>query len=209
MSAQTTYNYFPQHGTPGGIVDVSPLAIDTRIVEENTGVVFPGMGVVTGTTPGVQIKLPVSADTAAKFEGITINRRTTERDLAGDLYIRNKSALGVVRWGRVYVAVEPSKAPAYNDALYLITDGTYAGYFTVAGSAATKIAINGRFLGAVDGNAAPVELYNGATTTAASAAAGLSLGELNDVDFSTPPTDGQVIKFDDASDTWKPAADNT
>lgn len=161
MSAQTTYNYFPQHGTPGGIVDVSPLAIDTRIVEENTGVVFPGMGVVTGTTAGVQIKLPVAASAAADFEGVTIDRRTTERDLAGDLYVRNKSAMGVVRWGRVYVAVEPGITVAYNDALYLITSGTNAGLFTVSTSSETDtIALKGRFLGAVDGNAAPVELYN-------------------------------------------------
>lgn len=32
-----------------------------------------------------------------------------------------------------------------------------------------------------------------------------SLGDLNDVDFSTPPTDGQVIVWDDAAGKWKPA----
>lgn len=31
------------------------------------------------------------------------------------------------------------------------------------------------------------------------------LGQLNDVDFSTPPTDGQVIVYDAGSSTWKPA----
>ena len=208
MSAQTNYNYFPQRGTPGGIVDVNPIAINTRIVEENTGVVFPGMGVVTGTAAGVQIKLPTSAATAAVFEGITINRRTTEHDLAGSLYIRNKSALGVVAWGRVYVRVEPEKTPAYNDPLYLITSGTYAGYFTVAASAqANKIAINGRFLGPVDGNAAPVELYNSASTSAAPAT-NMSLGNLTDVD-TTGVEDGKVLKYVGADSKWKPGTDET
>lgn len=31
------------------------------------------------------------------------------------------------------------------------------------------------------------------------------LGQLNDVDFTTPPTDGQVIVYDAVSSTWKPA----
>ncbi len=207
MSAQTNYNYFPVHGAPGGIVDVNPIAIDTRIVEENTGVVFPGMGVVTGTTAGVQIKLPVAASEVADFEGITINRRTTERDLAGDLYIRNKSALGVVRWGRVYVRVEATATPAYNDALYLIVSGSEAGCFTTAASAATKLPINGRFLGAKDGGAAPVELYNGAVTAAAPAT-NMSLGNLTDVDL-TGVEDGKVLKYVGADSKWEPGTDNT
>lgn len=35
------------------------------------------------------------------------------------------------------------------------------------------------------------------------------LGDLSDVDLSTPPTDGQVIKFDDGTSTWVPADDDT
>lgn len=37
----------------------------------------------------------------------------------------------------------------------------------------------------------------------------LGLGELSDVDLATAPTDGQVLKFDNASAKWKPQADAT
>ena len=36
-----------------------------------------------------------------------------------------------------------------------------------------------------------------------------SIGDLPDVDLSTPPTDGQVLKYDNSSSKWKPAADAT
>ena len=206
MSAQTNYNYFPVHGAPGGIVDVNPIAIDTRIVEENTGVVFPGMGVVTGTTAGVQIKLPTSSATAADVEGIAINRRTTERDLAGDLYVRNKSAIGVVKWGRVYARLAASVTPAYNDALYLVISGNDAGCFTNT-SGETAIAVNGRFLGGADGGAAPVELYNSAATSAAPAT-NMALSNLTDVD-TTGVEDGKVLKYVGADSMWKPGTDET
>lgn len=158
MSAQTNYTYFPQHGAPGGIVDVSPLAINSRSVENDTGVVFPGMGVVTGTTAGVQVKLPASGATAATFEGVVVNGRTTERDLAGDLYVRHNAAVGVARWGRIYVRVPSGVTTAYGDALYLIPTGNDAGCFT--NSSTNNVAIKGKFIGTVDGNAAPVELFN-------------------------------------------------
>ena len=35
------------------------------------------------------------------------------------------------------------------------------------------------------------------------------LGDLSDVDLSTPATDGQVLKYSDADSKWKPGADNT
>lgn len=37
----------------------------------------------------------------------------------------------------------------------------------------------------------------------------LGLGEMSDVDFSTAPTDGQVLKYDNAASKWKPQADST
>lgn len=35
------------------------------------------------------------------------------------------------------------------------------------------------------------------------------LADLDDVDLSTPATDGQVLKYDDDTSTWVPAADDT
>lgn len=81
MSAQTKYGYSTPIGAAGGIVDVAPHQIDTFLNEEENGVLKFGAGVVQGSKPGVNIALPKKAATAAKFEGITTNNRTTEYDL--------------------------------------------------------------------------------------------------------------------------------
>lgn len=88
MSAQTKYGYSTPIGAAGGIVDVAPHQIDTFLNEEENGVLKFGAGVVQGSKPGVNIALPKKAATAAKFEGITTNNRTTEYDLEGKLAVR-------------------------------------------------------------------------------------------------------------------------
>lgn len=159
MSAQLTYSHSTVKGAPGGIYDLAPYAIDTFINEEDTGVMEFGIGVVQGTTAGTFIKRPVAASTAAAFEGITTNNRTTERDLEGALYIRKHAAIGVMRYGRVYVHCEDDATPAYGDALYMVSDGTHKGYFT--DSSTSSVAVKGRFLSAVDSDkVALVELFN-------------------------------------------------
>lgn len=169
MSAQTTYNFSSPIGSPGGLVDLAPHAIDTFLNGENTGVLKFGVGVVQGATPGTDIKLPTSTSTAAKFEGITVNNRTTEYDVEGKAHLRKGKATGVLKYGRIYARVAADAAPAYGDALYLIPTGDEAGYFTkdadngeTGDAKVSYIAIKGRFLGAVDSTAqvAPVELYN-------------------------------------------------
>lgn len=47
------------------------------------------------------------------------------------------------------------------------------------------------------------------TATSPAALAALELGDLADVDFSTPATDNQVLSYDNASSTWVPADDAT
>ena len=159
MSAQTTYNYFTVKGAPGGIYDLAPYAIDTFINEEDTGDMEFGIGVVQGSPVGTKVKKPVNASTAALFEGITTNNRTTERDLEGNLYIRTLAPIGVMRYGRVYVHCEDDATPAYGDALYMVTSGTHKGYFT--DSSTSSVAIKGRFLSAMDSDkVALVELFN-------------------------------------------------
>lgn len=102
MSAQTKYGYSTPIGAAGGIVDVAPHQIDTFLNEEENGVLKFGAGVVQGSKPGVNIALPKKAATAAKFEGITTNNRTTEYDLEGKLAVRKGAAVGVMRYGKIY-----------------------------------------------------------------------------------------------------------
>lgn len=169
MSAQTRYGYSSPIGAAGGIVDLAPYAIDAFLNEEDTGKMQFGMGVVTGSKKGTGIKLPVKASTAANFEGVTTNRRTTEYDVEGDLKLRKAATIGVMRYGRIYVRVAAGVKPGYGDSLYLITEGDEAGCFTNAAASTEQgsadkatVAVKGRFLGGVDTSAqiAAVELFN-------------------------------------------------
>ena len=165
MPAQTTYNFSPVKGIPGGIADLAPYEIDTRSNQENSGVMDFGLGVVKGTA-GVDVKLPVTASAAADFEGVTVNNLTTELDENGNINIKNKADIGIMRYGRVYVRVyapEASYNPAYGDAVYLVTkEAGYEGYFCTSAGSAKGIAIKGRFLNIYDANAkiAAIELFN-------------------------------------------------
>lgn len=202
MAAQTTYSWKTQYGAAGGIVDLAPYAIDTRMNEEDTGTMKFGVGVVVGTHAGSQVKLPDSEATSADFEGIVTNNRTTEYDLVGKIYIRENAAMGVMRYGRIYARVATGATPAYGDPLYLVISGTDAGCFTE--DAEDGIPVKGRFLSAVDGSTqiAMVELFNQSQVEA-------NIANIGGIDLSTPATDGQVLKYDGASETWKPAADET
>lgn len=213
MSAQTRYGYATPIGAPGGIVDLAPYAIDTFLNDEENGVLKFGMGVVQGSKPGVNIALPAVGATADKFEGIATNNRTTEYDMDGRVFVRKGVGVGVMRYGRIYVRVKEGDAPEYGDALLLIVNGDDAGCFTSTEDSGNTIAVNGRFLGGVDNGVAPVELMRepvtGGTASGGGSAGATKLSDLTDVDLSTPATDGQVLKYDDASSKWKPGDDNT
>ena len=212
MSAQTHYGFTTPIGAPGGIVDLSPHVIDTFLNEEASGVMKFGLGVVQGSKPGVNIALPETGATADKFEGITTNNRTTEYDLEGKLHIRNGAAVGVMRYGKIYVQVEEDDEPAYGDPVYLIINGDDAGRFTSASSGDT-IAVNARFIGGVDNGVAPVELMrepvNSGSASGGSSTGATKLSDLNDVDLTSPATDGQVLKYSASESKWKPGDDNT
>ena len=160
MSAQTTYRYNTPLGAAGGIVDLAPYAIDTFLNEENTGVMNFGIGVVQGATAGTGIKKPISTSTAAVFEGITTNNRTTEYDTEGAINIKKNAAVGVMRYGRIYGRVATNVTPTYGAAVYMIKSGDEAGYFTTSSDG--TIAIKARFLGKFDANdmIAEIELFN-------------------------------------------------
>lgn len=159
---QLSYNYNTPMGAAGGIVDLAPHYIASFINEATTGALDFGMGVVKGTTAGSSVKIPVSGSSAGDFEGIVVNRRTTELDLEGNLYLRNKCALGVMRYGCIYALLATGVTPAYGDALYMVKTGDDAGKFT--NSSSSTIAIKGRFLSGADNGVAIVELFNQAQT---------------------------------------------
>ena len=155
---QTSYSYNTPIGAAGGIVDLGPHFIVSFINEAATGALAFGMGCVTGTTAGKGVALSTASSTAANFEGIITNRRTTELNLEGGLTLRNKCTLGVMRYGLVYGLLATGATPEYGDPVYMVKSGDDAGKFT--DSSTSTLAIKGRFLsGAADG-VAIIELFN-------------------------------------------------
>lgn len=160
MAVQTAYNWTTGRGIAGGLVDLTPHAIDSFINEEDTGVLKPGLAAMSGTVAGKQIKKFTGSGT---FEGVVNNNRTTEYDLDGHIRMHKGAGVGVVRWGRVYVRVATGVEVAYNDPLYVVKSGDETGFFTnTAGESGSEnaTAVNGRFLGEAANGIAPVELYN-------------------------------------------------
>lgn len=155
---QTNYGFSTPVGQPGGLYDLSPVEIDAFINESADGVMKFGMGVVKGTDAGIGVKVPASGATAANFEGIVNNRRTTPNEIDGGPIIRNKHTVGVLRYGRIYALLAEGANPAYGGTPYLVITGDDAGCFT--DSSTGTVAVKGRFLtGAIDGIAV-VELFN-------------------------------------------------
>ena len=163
MAVQTTYNWTTGRGIAGGLVDLTPHAINSFINEEDNGVLKPGMAVMQGTTPGKTIKKFASTGTAETFEGVVNNNRTTEYDLDGHIRILKGAGTGVLEWGRIYVLVTPEAEVAYGDPVYITATGDNAGTFNKT----SGIALKGKFLGPVENGIAPVELYNQANETPA------------------------------------------
>ena len=159
MSAQTTYRWDTVMGAAGGIVDLAPYAIDTFANEENDGVMQFGIAVVGGTNAD-QCKVVTSSSAATDFLGVSVNNRTTELAINGDLTIANKASVGVMRWGRIYVKVASGLTITPGEAAYVIISGDDIGKFT--NSSSSTLAVKARFLSAVDGAAdiAQVELFN-------------------------------------------------
>lgn len=155
---QTRYTYFGYKGNPGAIVDLAPHEIDSRLNEEDAGVLKFGVGVIKGTQPGKTVKMPTEGATTAQFEGITVNNRTTEYDREGVLSVRKNAAVGIMTWGRIFGRVATGATPAYDDAAYLIVSGTEAGCFTNT-SGSNTIEINARFLASVENGVAEIELF--------------------------------------------------
>ena len=148
-------------------MDLSPYSVDSRINgETEPGALKFGMGVVQGATPGTNVALPTAAATADKFEGLLLTGFTQEMDSAGEVTIRPKQTVGVLRYGKAWARVSKDAAVSYGDKLYLITSGDEAGLFT--NKASGNLAVNGRFVGAADSvGIAPVEIYNQQATAAA------------------------------------------
>lgn len=158
--SQTNYSYQTPKGVAGGLYDISPKSIDSRVNGETTADTLKfGMGAVQGANPGTDIKVPTGTDTADKFEGLVLTGYVQEIDMSGDLKLQPKQTVGVLRYGKAWARVISGITVQYGDELYLVNEGEDAGLFT--NDSDGSLAIMGRFIGSVDSsNIAPVEIYN-------------------------------------------------
>ena len=115
MSAQTTYSQSTPRGAAGGLYDLSGHAVNTRINAETGLTMKFGLGVVQGSVPGSEIKLPAAGATADKFEGITVNGYTNEMNSEGAVFISPGASIGVLQYGKIWARIKPEDAPAYGD----------------------------------------------------------------------------------------------
>lgn len=163
MSAQTSYGFATPKGVAGGLLDLAPYSIDSRINDEAAaGSLLFGMGVVQGTSAGIGIKKPVAESTAAVFEGIAMTGFNTQQTIEGTVNVLPNQSVGVLRYGKAWARIVAGQTPAYGAKLFLVIDGDNAGLFTTEADVTnTKIEVRGRFAGAKGtGDVAPVELFN-------------------------------------------------
>lgn len=155
MGVQTSYDYGISKGMVGGLYDISYYENNTFITPG--GIPF-GYGVVKGTNPGVDVKLPDSDSKAEDFEGIVQNGFTTMQDMAGRAIPEKDQSIGVMRIGKIWGAVGVAANPAYDKPVYLITDGDEAGRFTTEEDTSTKILLPLQFIDEKDDDIAPIRV---------------------------------------------------
>jgi hypothetical protein len=164
MAVQNSYNYNTPKGVAGGLYDLSPHSVDSRINGETEPDKLKfGMGAVQGANPGTDVKAPTDTDTADKFEGLLLNGFTNEMDYHGDVKIYPLQTVGVLQYGKGWARVVPELTIAYGDPLYLVKSGDNAGLFT--NEADGNIAVNGAFgKESGTGNVHLVVIYNQSAT---------------------------------------------
>lgn len=161
MAAQSSYSFNFPKGVAGGLFDLSSHEVFTRQAEGG-GISF-GIGVVTGTNKGTDVKLPTASVSALDFEGVVVhNSVMVEMDMNNKVEIGDKRTVGCLHHGKIWVKTGENAVPEYKEKVYLITDGDEAGMFTTkSDSSSAKVEVNGIFLGVTDNGIANAEFYAG------------------------------------------------
>ena len=138
---QTTYSKSMAKAIGGTIYDLSPHRVDSFAVE--SGTIYPGMGVILGTDPETQVKLPTAS--VSSIPGVVL-MQGKEQNTDGTVTFVAEDTVPVLNKGRVNVLT--TTAVTAGEAAYLVFSGANAGKFTNAANASTTAsAITGaRFL---------------------------------------------------------------
>ena len=162
--ANTNYGYQTSPGVAGGIYDISPKTVVSRILDSAAGIHF-GQAVVKGTTEGVSVKAPTAGTTAADVEGVVTHTFTQPMDENGKVKFVENQTVGVMQKGKVWVrASSNATTVAYGAPVYLViedaaTPENVGAYTDTADTTSTKVQLtNAKFLTAVQDGIAVIEL---------------------------------------------------
>ncbi len=165
MAVQTNYGFGSAKGIAGGLYDLSDHEVVTRQAEGNN--LSFGLGVVIGTNRGIDVVIPDATASTDDFEGVVVhNSVMAEMDMSGKVVINDKSTVGCLHHGKIWVRTGAKAVPAYKEKVYLITDGKEAGMFTTSADTAAKVEVNAIYLGETDEGIANAEFRPGAVVTA-------------------------------------------
>ena len=153
------YSYQMPRGVAGSLYDLAPYAIVSRLNDETApGKMKFGMGAMQGSAPGASVAVATPGREPGDFEGIVMTGFTSEMDMDGEIGIRHRQTVGVLRYGNAWARIPESASPSYGEDAHLILEGPDAGLFT---NEQTGMPIKARFIGGRGtGSVAPIELYN-------------------------------------------------
>ena len=136
---QLTYSMNQGTAIAGTIYDNSPRTIDSLLAE---GIVGLGQGVIAGTNPQTQAKVPVATFTTG-FKGVAL-LQAKEQNEDGTVTYKAKDTFPVLRKGRANVPFISGQAIIAETAAYLVFSGADAGKWTnAAGASTTAVAVAG------------------------------------------------------------------
>lgn len=167
MSVWTEYTQQTPKGTAGSLFDLTVHTVDSFRNSEKDGVLLPGMGVVKGENPGIDIALPTAGKTIEDFIGIVMFGGTNELDMKNNLVIPENYQVSVMRYGRVWVKMAAEQSPKYGDPVHLVIQGEKdVGCFKTAADEGNTIQINARIIEVSSNDLVAIELYNQMNATA-------------------------------------------
>lgn len=129
---QLSYSQNMTKAVAGARYGIGPVVIDSLNAEGAVGI---GFGVIAGTDPENQAKVP-AATFSAGFKGIALLDAAKEQDSSGSVAYADKDMIPVLRKGRAFVPIASGFAIVAETAAYLQFAGDDKGKWTNAAGAA-------------------------------------------------------------------------
>lgn len=134
---QLSYSQYMEPAIVGTLYDMSPHTIDSYAAEGSIGL---GNGIIAGTNPEKQAKVP-AATFSAGFKGVAL-LQAKEQDADGNVVYTATDTVPVLRKGRAWVPFISGYTITAETAAYLICTGDNAGQWTSSAGATALAALS-------------------------------------------------------------------